>query len=454
MIISVILIGTCSSTGSGGSGSIDPNDDSVTGGSGLSRGEDPSPQNAPGTPPPNDGSNSGRGASQSHTSLWNIPKPTSLKTRSENGKIVYLISTWRDLEFLSNSGKFGTSEAPNDGHYELTGDINFPLPLENTEEVEPDSGLKDDLNAESADDSQVKKNEEELNFLPIGSLPKKISFKGIFDGKGHAINNLVINRPEQDEVGLFRSISGATLKNVRLDNVKITGRNQVGGLAGGASNHKGSTTIEKSYVRGEILGANEVGGFVGYISGSNRLEITASSVGAEVSSKKGQHVGGFVGDMKILSNLYIKTSYMNGTVSGDNRVGGLVGNMNINTGIFSTFSYVSGTVSGSTSSGAVGILIGYVNTDAWGVGFPPQIVFGEKNGETVSGKVFFKRIGGSYYLPGIGSPKQGTPENTKALGLVDINKDKSKAFDDLTEVSNTEPYFVGNSGSWPILSWE
>ncbi len=45
-------------------------------------------------------------------------------------------------------------------------------------------------------------------------------FTGIFDGKGHKIRNLYINRPDEDNVGLFGVVgSGGEVKNLGLENV-------------------------------------------------------------------------------------------------------------------------------------------------------------------------------------------------------------------------------------------
>ena len=55
-------------------------------------------------------------------------------------------------------------------------------------------------------------------FLPVGA------FTGSFDGGGHKIYNLYINRPSTSYVGLFGSVgSGGVVKNVGLENENING---------------------------------------------------------------------------------------------------------------------------------------------------------------------------------------------------------------------------------------
>ena len=150
-------------------------------------------------------------------------------------------------------------------------------------------------------------------FNPIGNSTNK--FNGTFDGLGFTISNLYINRPSQYDVGLFGYSNNATIKNIGLNNVDITGNSYVGGLLG----YKNGGTISNSYASGNVNGNSEVGGLVGYNHGT------------------------------------ISNSYSSGIVRGISYVGGLVGE---NYGTISN-SYASGTVSGSIGSSYVGGLVGY-----------------------------------------------------------------------------------------------
>ena len=74
-----------------------------------------------------------------------------------------------------------------------------------------------------------------INWDPIGTggAGDNKYFKGVFDGNGHTIKNLTINRPDEDTVGLFGSISsGAEIKNLGLTDVDVIGNDYVGGLVG------------------------------------------------------------------------------------------------------------------------------------------------------------------------------------------------------------------------------
>ncbi|WP_206193422.1 GLUG motif-containing protein, partial [Aliarcobacter cryaerophilus] len=67
-------------------------------------------------------------------------------------------------------------------------------------------------------------------------------FKGTFDGLGYTISNLNIDKSGADYQGLFGFTSGATIKNIGLENVNITGNSRVGVLVG--YNH--NSTISNS----------------------------------------------------------------------------------------------------------------------------------------------------------------------------------------------------------------
>jgi hypothetical protein len=97
------------------------------------------------------------------------------------------------------------------------------------------------------------------NWTPIGSVANR--FEGTFNGNGHTITGLTINAPTRDNQGMFAQTNNATLKNIGLVNVSVTGGSSVGGLVGRGV---GRDSITNSSVTGNVSGANDVGGLVGY----------------------------------------------------------------------------------------------------------------------------------------------------------------------------------------------
>ena len=142
---------------------------------------------------------------------------------------------------------------------------------------------------------------------------------GTFDGLGHTINNLTINRPNDDYLGLFGAAgSPAIIRNVGLSNASITGDRYVGGLVG-----KNLGTISNSHVTGSVTGdANNNGLWIGGLVGWNEGAITDSHAAATVHGNGS--VGGLVGyNCGVTAS--ITDSYATGNAYGRDQVGGLVG---------------------------------------------------------------------------------------------------------------------------------
>ncbi|WP_418186373.1 MBG domain-containing protein [Aliarcobacter lanthieri] len=172
------------------------------------------------------------------------------------------------------------------------------------------------------------------------------TFSGRFDGLGHTISNLKINKGTLDNQGLFGFVDGATIRNIGLKDVNIQGKDRVGGLVGVVA--MGNAVIENSYVTGVVKGNNDVGGLVGR---SNAGTITNSYSTATVTANVlggNENIGGLVGHNY---GGMINNSYATGNVTGKNKVGGLVGYNN--SGVAINNSYSSGTVNGATSVGGL-----------------------------------------------------------------------------------------------------
>jgi uncharacterized protein (TIGR02145 family) len=127
-------------------------------------------------------------------------------------------------------------------------------------------------------------------FSPIGTDAGN-PFYGSYQGQGHVITNLHINRPTMDNVGLFGHTSAASITNLGLVDAEIIGNNNVGGLVGlmtegstidtcfaiaaincnsyggGLIGYATSSFIYNSYAGGSVHGSS-VGGLVSYISES------------------------------------------------------------------------------------------------------------------------------------------------------------------------------------------
>ena len=199
-------------------------------------------------------------------------------------------------------------------------------------------------------------------FSPVGDNVN--NFTGIFDGLGHTIDGLYVNRSVTDNVGLFGYISGATIRNVGLTGVKITGQNYVGSLVG----YNNGGTISNSYatISGSVYGyGNRVGGLVGANYGTIDNSYAIINSGGSVSGT-GDNVGGLVGyndsNGTIQNGSYasISGSVYGNSGGGKYGIGGLVG---ANYGaIDNSYAIISGTVGGAKNiGGLVGANYGAIN---------------------------------------------------------------------------------------------
>ncbi|MGV6872620.1 MBG domain-containing protein [Pseudochelatococcus sp. B33] len=196
-----------------------------------------------------------------------------------------------------------------------------------------------------------------FGFVPIGTFADGIYFGGVLDGRGHIIQGLVIHRPQQSYVGLFGSTGSATIENLSLGDVRVTGEGIVGGLVGTAS----TTAIDNVRVTGSVTGTgNEVGGLVG---GQSMDGGSITNAWADVDVTGANFVGGLVGAQNTSDNI-IANSYATGNVQGSVSVGGLLGG---GAGAI-TGSYATGAVTGTSN---VGGLAGHDDgtiTDAYATG--------------------------------------------------------------------------------------
>lgn len=194
---------------------------------------------------------------------------------------------------------------------------------------------------------------EGSGWLPIG-FDEENSFRGVYNGDGYTISNLIINRPNAQRVGLFGCTYGARILNVTLANIEIRGRQNVGGLVGENTNR---STISNSRVSGFIIGSDSN---LGLLVGNNsegsisNCSTSGSITGGDFGSNA---VGGLVGMNSNNSN--ISNSFSTANVRGglyNNDYGGLVGLNQIHSSIRRCYATGAVSVQGDTfhSGGLVG----------------------------------------------------------------------------------------------------
>lgn len=140
------------------------------------------------------------------------------------------------------------------------------------------------------------------------------------EGNGYEIQNLNINRPLEDTVGIFDSAGGGYIRNLDIS-ANVRGNEDVGTLFGRAEN----VNIEDVTIGGSVEGEQNVGGVAGLSSGIrvNQTSIFARSIG-------NRNVGGVLGDVQggaNIENTAVDHLSVGKSVSGITNVGGIVGRM-------------------------------------------------------------------------------------------------------------------------------
>ena len=196
--------------------------------------------------------------------------------------------------------------------------------------------------------------EDESNWTPIGTESRP--YTGNFDGGNHTITGLTVNQT-RNYVGLIGCIgSDGTVKNVKLENVNITGDGYfVGGVAG--TNYgtiencsvDGTLTNNRHYLGGVV--GNNYGSIIG-CSSSGTITGTSPNVGGI----GGQSVGGT-----------IMACYSVANIKGRSSSGGVLGQTNRETVVIACY-HAKGNVTGEQSrmiGGVIGWNYGKVTACYW-----------------------------------------------------------------------------------------
>lgn len=229
-------------------------------------------------------------------------------------------------------------------------------------------------------------------WTPIGT--EVSPFKGEFDGNGYTISGVYVNSSATC-VGLFgyvaydeettepESVSPEyivgtkvyKIKNVVIKDSNITGKQNVGGIIGFASNAgildcsysgsvsatdnsaggivgwaSASSVVSQCHSSGSVSGHQRVGGMVGYNSGNS----VVTKCYGDMAVSGYWNVGGMIGTLSSASML---GGFFFGSVSADDRAGGLVGYSAFGNMVAAyTISTVTKTGTGTDFGGAVGVI--------------------------------------------------------------------------------------------------
>jgi alpha-tubulin suppressor-like RCC1 family protein len=156
-------------------------------------------------------------------------------------------------------------------------------------------------------------------------------FTGTYHGDGFTIANVSMSGVVPG-VGFFGAVSGATITDMRLENVTVTapaGSPSRDGRAGVLAGNVSGSTISGITVRNAVVSVigQSIGGLVGRVNANSAAptHITQSSANTTVTGST--FVGGLVGSIVSRSSghVTVSSSFSAGIVSGEQDIGGLIG---------------------------------------------------------------------------------------------------------------------------------
>lgn len=223
-------------------------------------------------------------------------------------------------------------------------------------------GLKvaaDEVNSGNTDINIILDNDidlSDIDWTPIGTESRP--YTGNFDGGGHTITGLKIDKSGTDYVGLIGCLgSGGKVQNVTLTNISVSGANCVGGIAG-----QNYGTVENCSVNGTVTGK----GFTdtGGIAGTNYGTISGCSAEGTVTGSV--NVGGIAGlcvpnydtGTGSLIGSTIEGCHSTAAVSGISSVGGVVGNLGNGCSFMACYSTGNVTATITDGNASVGGVVG------------------------------------------------------------------------------------------------
>ena len=169
--------------------------------------------------------------------VWSGQLADSFTTGEGTEGNPYQINTAEELAFMASKANAGDTNYAS-AYYKLTADIVLNESLDGTS--------------------------NEWTAIGTDATP----FTGTFDGDGHTVSGIVINKSGEDYQGLFGYSTG-TIMNVGVIDSSISGGSDVGGVCG--YNYYG--IIENCYNIGAVIGSNVegmhcIGGVCGYNGGT------------------------------------------------------------------------------------------------------------------------------------------------------------------------------------------
>ena len=164
----------------------------------------------------------------------------------------------------------------------------------------------------------IEENNPRQGWTPVGTADKP--FCGNFDGNYHAIVNMFISRPNEDNIGFFGYTNRASVSNVAFIYPLVSGNDNVGIIGYANISDIGNITVHG----GTIEGHNNVGGICGYCKNEEKTthELSSCYCSANMIGSF-RYVAGIVG--YLYCNVRMQFNRYDGRIVGNQYAAGIVG---------------------------------------------------------------------------------------------------------------------------------
>ena len=203
--------------------------------------------------------------------------------------------------------------------------------------------------------------------------PNPNSFVGTFDGCGHTLSGVLINRGDSETAALFASTAAghqAIIKNLIIENSYFKGNASVGAVVGQTAG--GKTILENIYVHDSVTiesTGTKCGGLIGHTGGNGyapadypeadyepQVEIYSCINGATVTATGIQYIGGILGNGNGFQITLTDCLNYGNITGGSNYVSGICGRDDTTAAVLTRCVNI-GTVTSSTAANAREIII-------------------------------------------------------------------------------------------------
>jgi len=207
---------------------------------------------------------------------------------------------------------------------------------------------------------------------PIGKT-KGNKFKGVFDGQGHRIKNMIIYRPQEEAQGFFGYLQGnasCTVRNLIIDeSCSVIALTKAAGLAGSCQNTGATITIENCVNEASVtVSGQDAAGIIGGQNDTNPKFVIRNcvNIGNITSTNAAPYAGGlccYLGNSENTIQNFVNLGKVTGHLGGN--IGRMMGNVKGIIDLSETEEKTQGIVEGLTADDITnGVLTYYINNAA------------------------------------------------------------------------------------------